>query len=255
MYDQILERFTSEDATEQEIIRLNPDKTPTLQSNAIAASVRYVFVKRNITLDGIFVRREVPLTLVVDGSIRFASNVQIKGLVQIISTEPISIPANIVIDQVIFYNRTGIELQPSANAIAQCISPVITMRNSSRLSYPSLILSTSSQKAKVSRILLEVGTRVEGTLVALYPVRQNDPSVVVHSGATVVGVLYSEGTVTFDGVMHGSLMVSDFYFYESPTTYLGWLRTGRIDRALLPSSFLLPSFFTENPQSGVLDWL
>jgi hypothetical protein len=51
------------------------------------------------------------------------------------------------------------------------------------------------------------------------------------------------------------VMTNDFYFYEQPTQYYGWLRSGRIDRSALPAGFLVPPGFSEKVHLEVLDWL
>jgi hypothetical protein len=58
-----------------------------------------------------------------------------------------------------------------------------------------------------------------------------------------------------DGRVIGTVMTKDFFFYQAPTKYSGWLRTGSINRKILPQGFLMPVGFSSNPQLDVLEWL
>jgi hypothetical protein len=57
------------------------------------------------------------------------------------------------------------------------------------------------------------------------------------------GAVISETPVTLEGSVHGSVCISDSYFYESPTHYYGWLRNILLDRSNLPKGFLLSPIF------------
>jgi hypothetical protein len=56
----------------------------------------------------------------------------------------------------------------------------------------------------------------------------------------VTGVVYSTTRIESDGDIMGSVLTNDFYFYEEPTTYLGWLKRGSIDRVNLPAWYSAP---------------
>jgi hypothetical protein len=53
----------------------------------------------------------------------------------------------------------------------------------------------------------------------------------------------------------GTVIADDFYFYESPTKYYGWLRGGSIDHMALPKGFLIPPGFSSDKQLAVIDWI
>jgi hypothetical protein len=106
-------------------------------------------------------------------------------------------------------------------------------------------------------IVIKEQARVEGFVGMIMKgnIIHPEPVVVVSSGATVTGAIYSDGKITLDGTVLGSVLTHDFYFYEAPTTYLGWLRGGIIDRVNLPKGFLAPIGFCSTFHLDVLDWL
>ena len=55
--------------------------------------------------------------------------------------------------------------------------------------------------------------------------------------------------------MVGSAVATDLFFYEPPTSYFGWMRSGSINRVGLPKGLLIaPTFEGKHPLS-VLEWL
>ena len=66
---------------------------------------------------------------------------------------------------------------------------------------------------------------------------------------------FSSSRLTMDGDMVGSAVATDLFFYEPPTSYFGWMRSGSINRVGLPKGLLIaPTFEGKHPLS-VLEWL
>jgi hypothetical protein len=106
-------------------------------------------------------------------------------------------------------------------------------------------------------ISIGAAASVEGFIALAVPDvgHQNQPTLVIPSSVRVVGCVLSTGRSTLDGTVIGTVLTRDFEFYEAPTQYLGWLRSGRIDRTALPPSFLLPPGLSGTIHLDVLDWL
>lgn len=69
------------------------------------------------------------------------------------------------------------------------------------------------------------------------------------------GRSFSSSRLTMDGDMVGSAVATDLFFYEPPTSYFGWMRSGSINRVGLPKGLLIaPTFEGKHPLS-VLEWL
>jgi hypothetical protein len=76
----------------------------------------------------------------------------------------------------------------------------------------------------------------------------------VGDNAHVVGLVYSTNRTSISGTVDGMVMTDHFYFYESPTTYINWLKNARIDRTTLPEDFKIPVAFTNEPRFEILQW-
>jgi cytoskeletal protein CcmA (bactofilin family) len=164
------------------------------------------------------------------------------------------IPANILIDTPIIYSQKGIVVENSAEITAQLFADSIVVKSKSTLRYPSVVATLSGPGNKTVQI--ETGAHIEGTVLSFSGNDQRTPGLVtIHPGAEVTGLVYAEDRLTLDGSVRGIVIAKDFYFYEAPTTYLGWIRSGTIDRSRLPNSFLLPLGVSSSPQYEVLDWL
>ena len=240
----------AEDAT----LRLVSDGKLVLSRATIRDSITIVLVKGNVALGGPLSRRDQPLTIVVDGVLSFQNDCQLRGLIRIVSSKEMRIPANILIDTPIIYSQKGIVVENSAEITAQLFADSIVVKSKSTLRYPSVVATLSGPGNKTVQI--EAGAHIEGTVLSFSGNDQRTPGLVtIHPGAEVTGLVYAEDRLTLDGSVRGIVIAKDFYFYEAPTTYLGWIRSGTIDRSRLPNSFLLPLGVSSSPQYEVLDWL
>jgi hypothetical protein len=229
-----------------------------LNNSTLTEQTRYVIVDGNLLIKGKIVRRTLPLSIIVKGNIEFQQDASILGLIAIYSTKSINIPSKVSIESAILFSQTSIDLKENARISAQLFAPSIEVASLAMLSYPAMILSFPSKDPKTIKqeILLANGSYIEGTVAMLAGSSEEDKSVInIQSGSKVVGAVVSEGYLTLDGSVLGTVITKDFYFYEDPTTYLGWIRTGRIERAALSPAFLIPSGFAESDRLDVLDWL
>jgi cytoskeletal protein CcmA (bactofilin family) len=216
----------------------------------------------NLVVEDSITRPEIPLSIAATGSITLKRNTILRGLILISSTNQIVIEEGAVLDHVICYSERSIEVQNGSTLSAQLIAPVIRVGKECMLKYPSVLLSTDINSPDTSHqdISISSGSRIEGTVALLSSSSTPDQGlnrriIDLKAGASVTGSVYSQGTVTLDGIVTGMVQAKDFYFYAAPTSYLGWLRNARIDRSGLPKSYLLPPGFSAAPKLDVLDWL
>lgn len=232
-----------------------------LTSEMISDGTTNVFIRGDAIVDLNVARSTNPLLIVAAGHITVAGSSRLRGLVGILASETITLANHLTADQALFYSQREIEMESNTALSAQLIAPSVFIRSGARLSYPSIVISIESEAHDTlrHRILLENHSQVEGFVGMI--TRSTDLSsdesdvITLSPQAVLTGVLYSNAKVTLDGSVIGSVLVRDFYFYEAPTTYLGWLRSGRISRASLPNGFLLPPVFSEDLRLDVLDWL
>src|ERR1051326_5536115 len=225
-------------------------------------STSTVLLNGNLIIEDTIARQELPLSIAATGSITLKRNTILNGLILVTSTNQIVIEEGAVLDHVICYSERSIEVQDGSTLSAQLIAPVIRVGKECMLKYPSVLLSTDINSPDTSHqdISISSGSRIEGTFALLSSSSTPDQGlnrriIDLKAGASVTGSVYSQGTVTLDGIVTGMVQAKDFYFYAAPTSYLGWLRSARIDRSGLPKSYLLPPGFSASPKLDVLDWL
>lgn len=228
-----------------------------------------VVLEGNQDFFGKLVRHGGPLRIIVLGSVTFSIGATVYGPVQILSTGPMTIPSEVHIEYPILYSQTSIEVLSSSECKAQLISPKITMDKNARLDYPSSLVSWVSSdsvnllqemdaKTEARTLTLLENAVVEGVVIMNNrPVPLEDPELIVLVPTSkVIGVVYCGEDLTFDGTVIGTVITNDFYFYESPTRYFGWIRDGTINRTLLPEAYLTPVGLTEaDIEFDILDWI
>jgi cytoskeletal protein CcmA (bactofilin family) len=225
---------------------------------AIPDSTRSLKSRGELRIKGRITRRLVPLSIAAEGDVRVDSSAQFSGLISIISKGKITNEPGSILEHTLLYSREGIELQPGASATGQFIAPTVILNQGSAAAYPSVILNTkASADTKKLETVLHGGSGFEGTLIQLKDedAKRSGSGIVIEKGARVLGSVYSENRLTLDGDVFGTVITHDFYFYEAPTQYYGWLRTGLVDRSKLPDGYLLPNIFQGLQTLRVLDWL
>lgn len=217
-------------------------------------SAGYVFIRGNCHIVVPLERYQSPLRIVVDGSVLVKSTAELKGLVSIHASSSITVESGAVVDGAVLVSSTMVEILSGVRISAQCIAPAIRIAERVQCTYPSVILSTEIAPGVATELSMAANTRIEGTVAMIAGGRTSSPPSIAPS-AKVVGCLYSDTPMTFDGIVVGSVVARDFEFYDPPTRYVGWLRTARIDRRSLPVSFLLPPGFSNTVELDILDWL
>ena len=226
-----------------------------LQPRMIAPSVAAVAINGDVVIQGQYIRTENPLTIAATGSVAFSDSARIRGLIKILAGKQITIAPNVEFDFPVVYSQSSIALL-SDQVRAQLFAPSITFSSNAAARYPSVAVSAQLQSPHPpkNRIIMENGSRLEGTMLFLAPAADTGV-VIVKEGAKLIGSLYSTAYITLDGSIDGTVITKEFYFYQSPTTYLGWLKSARINRTALPKSYLVPPGFSDSPKLDILDWL
>lgn len=228
-----------------------------------------IVLDRDQVFSGKMVRPGGPLKILVLGAVTFAASAIVYGPVQILSTGPITIPSNVRLEYTILYSQDSIEVLSASECKAQLISPRIAVHSNARLDYPSSIVSWVSPDSVIAwqdtvapveprTLTLMENAVVEGAVVMnKRPVSLENPELIVlRQASKVIGLVYCDEEMTFDGTVIGTVVTNDFYFYESPTRYFGWIRGGVIDRSCLPEAYLTPIGVTEgNIELDILDWI
>jgi hypothetical protein len=228
-----------------------------ISSGMIKPETKYIVIKGNAIIDSALIRREHPLYIAVDGEVTFGTDVHIDGIVCIASSQSMRIHRTTHIDGSLLYSRKEIIVEPDAILSAQIIAPSIQIETGAKMSYPSALVSyIKKNNAQQNGIHIKKGGQVEGTIIVATEDKTNNSVFLnIESAAKISGFIISNNPITLDGSVDGCVQTKDFYFYESPTTYLGWLRSALIDREALPKSTLMTVGIDSLSQLHVLDWL
>jgi cytoskeletal protein CcmA (bactofilin family) len=247
-----------ETADSNQIVGVGGAEGLTNALNAVGGNATQVYIAGDAILTSPIVRREKPLTLVVTGSIRVKNGGELDGLITVIAGKTISVDSGARIEHALLYANNSIVVKRGAKITSQLISPTITLEQNAYAVYPSAVVSLSDGHSAHQRITISSGAKVEG-FVALID-KDGEDALYTHiidiqPTAQIVGAVYCNTAITLDGNVFGSVFTTDFYFYQAPTKYLGWLRSGVIDRSKLPSGYLLPVGFGDEPNLDILEWL
>ncbi len=235
------------------------DMTGYLLLNDVSDSIREIFSTGDLSLGGSIMKRGPPLNIVVTGHVRFLPGTSLIGPIAIYSNDSISVPPQIRLINCILSSPKSIDLQRGASVTAQVFSPVIRCSTNATANYPSLLVSVSLSDTGgvVQSINLESGSQIDGAVILHGGVGITKDKAVVdlEPGSLVTGEVYTDCYLTMDGKVNGLVRAFDLYFYSSPTTYLGWLRNGVIDRELLPHGFLRPLGISAYEKGAVITWM
>lgn len=228
-----------------------------LDLRQINDAIVYVFCSGPLTLMDTIMRRVPPLYIVAHGAVSFRPDVFMSGPISICSTDSIVVPPSVSITNSILTSEKSILFQSEGSL--QLFSPIIHLSSSAVARYPSAVASVcfADTPGTIQNIQFDDGSKIEGTVIMHRAASTSMDKAVVSlaPGATVVGGIYTDAYLTLDGTVDGYVRAFDLYFYDSPTTYLGWMRQGLIDRTLLPNGFLKPIGISKEETSKVLSWM
>jgi cytoskeletal protein CcmA (bactofilin family) len=256
-YDALLGGTIPQGIEQSSIQHFQSESQLHISGGMIKPETKYIDIKGNAIIDSGMICREDPLYIVIDGELTFGTDVQVDGVVCIASSQRIRISRTAHIDGSLLYSRKEIIVEPDAILTAQIIAPAILIETGAKMLYPSALISyvKKNNNDPQKGITIKKSAQVEGTVVVGTEDKTNNNVFLnIESAAKISGFVISNAPITLDGSVDGCVQTKDFYFYESPTTYLGWLRSARIDREALPKSALMTVGIDSLSQLQVLDW-
>lgn len=153
-----------------------------------------------------------------------------------------------------------IELSGEVSLFGQVLSRgKIELSGTSYLRYPSLVYSSSETYLGDEKEVIHLKDQSAIDGMVLYPVEtrafnQEQFRIKIDEGATVRGGVYNVGQTELDGSVFGSVLTRQFYFYESPTTYINWLKDAEVDYSKRPQNYVIPIGFSDSTKFELLDW-
>ncbi|MCL5035145.1 MAG: hypothetical protein M1395_08610 [Bacteroidetes bacterium] len=230
-----------------------------LDLSDLSDTVREVFSQSDMAVSGSIMRRGPPLTIVALKHLSILPNTSIVGAVSFYSSDSVAILPRIQLVSCIIASAKIIYVEDGSSFTAQLFAPVIDCQSNCAANYPSAFVSINllDSTGIHQSITMLPGSKITGAVVMHVGagILLQDATIDIQPGATVSGEVFDDGYLTMDGKIDGLVRTFDLYFYDLPTVYLGWLRTGIIDRSSLPEGFLQPIGFLPNQKAAILTWL
>lgn len=199
-----------------------------------------------------------PKGLLIKGSFSFPNPVTI------ICGDSVVVSGTVAFNDAIIYARNKISLTGNTSGAIQAISGGdIILEDNVELKFPSLIYCSGRQAENkiTGEIRLLDQAKLVGTAVLDKPTlpegsnSKNNMKAFIGSDAKLVGLLYSTNRAEIRGKVSGCVITNEFYLYESPTTYINWLKDATFNRTALRGDFYLPLLFKDETNFEILAWL
>lgn len=200
------------------------------------------------------------LTIVVDGSLSLNGNYHFGSYSKLLVRDTLRVGGSVRGEHQLLYAGKSLQIGGGATLSAQVLSGnEIIIRDDAYLTYPSLLFTSEEFSAERKEVIIDVRdrSRVDGTII--YPVPANNFTsglfkIRVTEDAFVRGAIYSKGQTELHGTVQGSVLTQQFYFYESPSSYINWLKGAVIDISQRPENYVVPLGFSQDPEYQLLDW-
>ncbi len=212
------------------------------------------WIERNI------VTMPMDLVIIVDGNFTINGNYTFKPFTKIIVSDTLLVGGSVTGKNILLYAGKSLQIGGGVSVSTQALSEGnIVVRDNAYLEYPSLVFSSQETYEGGAKEVINItgDAVIDGTVV--YPFRpsgftQEFLKVKIDTNAIVRGSIYNNGQTELSGKILGTAMTYQFYFYESPTTYVNWLKDVTIDVSQRPENFILPIGFTDSAKYTILDW-
>jgi hypothetical protein len=217
--------------------------------------------------DELSILSEDELTLFVEGNLTINNAITIPDYSKIIARDSLRINGSLIGSNIFLYGGTYVEIGGTYVEIGgttllggQVLSSgSIVIKDQSYLSFPSLVYSSKEFFAGGSPDIIELRDEaiVDGSIIYSTPLsafQRDNMRIHIDTTTTLRGGLYNAGQTELHGTVLGSVLTQQFYFYESPTSYINWLKDVTIDVTQRPPGFVVPIGFSEHPRYEIVDW-
>ncbi|MCG8373311.1 MAG: pilus assembly PilX N-terminal domain-containing protein [Balneolales bacterium] len=200
------------------------------------------------------------LLIVVNGNFVIDGAYTFRPFTKIIVTDTLSVLGEVKGDHLLLYAGKLLEIGGEAAFSTQAMSPgSISVSGNAYLEYPSMVYSSKAGHTGGDAYSIQVSENsvIDGNLV--FPNATNLANrellrVIVKDNATVRGAIYNAGITELEGVLYGTVFTHQFYFYDSPTTYINWLKDVQVNVENRPSDFVVPIGISDSTRFKLLDW-
>ena len=200
------------------------------------------------------------IVVLVEGNLTITGDGNLGTYTTFVARDTMSIGGSVTATHAILSAGTFMELGDQVSMNAQLISKGrIQLRDQVYLTYPSMVYtSTTTFLGEQQEVIhLQDESTVDGTLV--YPKKtgtfnQEQFRIKIDENALVRGSIYNQGQTELAGTVYGSVLTKQFFFYESPTIYINWIKDAEIDITKRPQDFIVPIGFSDSTKYVILHW-
>lgn len=199
-----------------------------------------------------------PVTLIATGDLVLEGPLHLLPGTMLLAGQGLDIRGPVTGSEVLFYGRNGVTIGDGVRCAAQVFSEqFIRLTDDAYLEYPSVLYVTGKGAEFGGAIEINNQSVMNGTVV--HPSLEPEPLVpagriVVADSARVRGGVFNMHQTELHGTVYGSVLSHQFYFYDSPTSYVNWLLDVNIEPDERPIKYLLPLRFNEYVRLGVVAW-
>ncbi|MEM9664648.1 MAG: hypothetical protein AAF970_06935 [Bacteroidota bacterium] len=199
-------------------------------------------------------------TVVATGTIEVVGPLSFAPGVRLIAGETMRLSGQIVGRDGLFIGREGVDLRGVRRCSGQFLSPrLIRVAGATHLDYPSVLYVGGEATDVDGGLVLADQAQVDGIVV--HPPLEEEPvlrrgRIIVGDQAQVRGAIVNGHETELHGLLEGTLLTYQLYFYDSPSDYVNWLRDATVDVSQRPLEYLVPLGLgaAETPRLHVLRW-
>lgn len=205
-----------------------------------------------------------PVTILSHGDLTLVDSVNVLNPVTIATSGKIDLAGSLLFSDALLYAKAGISVSGRVKGAMQLLTSAdIRISGRVELEYPSILFTTGQavDNAFVGSIEILENADITGAVILKESLFENQDHlrrngrVLVAAGARVTGLVFSNNHTTIQGRVHGLVVADHFYLYESPTTYINWVKDAEMNRHALATGFKLPlGFSEEGPHLEIVTW-
>jgi len=176
------------------------------------------------------------VTLIVEGWVIIRGDSRLDGLIEIVSDKFILFQDNSSFEGGVCYSEDSLVISDDCRFAGQgIVRGQISVRDRAQVTYPSALISMAQEKSEADQIAIALSSHKRlSSICLLIPgdttSGQLREKIYVDTGTSFEGVIYSSGYIDLRGNVTGTIITTDFWYYQAPTTYINWLRNAKIGR-------------------------
>gem|GEM_PF-2707237 len=199
--------------------------------------------------------------IIVKGNLAIDKPLSVSDYLQILVSDSVFITEKMEGSHLIIYSGEYLELSEKAEVQGQFFTPGnAVVSGQSYLRYPSVLGVYFKQAGFEPKTPLQLtgDSIIDGLLLTVHEnvssASGSDFKNIVEDNALIRGAFFNTGLSEITGSVFGTVITDSFEFYESPTSYVNWIREGEIDVFQRPDRLSLPYNFGSIQEYEIIDY-